>query len=308
MQFNIPIAYFIFNRPDCTKKSFSIIRDQKPKKLLIISDGPRSENLDDKKKCKECLEIVSQIDWPCDIKTNYSDINLGMKERNITGLNWAFSIEEELLILEDDNLPTNEFFKFVEEIVPIYRNNEKIFQITGVNWQDGNFRGDGSYYFSKYNNLWGWVTWRRNWKKYDVKISAWPDYKKSDNWKKKCPNNIERYYWEKLFDEFYSKEINSWAYAWLFSAFYNNRLTITPNVNLVKNVGLHGDGTHEFKNKNSLMKPYGKIKFPIIHPKYIEENFRADEYTFNNIFGGNEMKSIKGKFKKFLKKVLFNNI
>ena len=69
MQFNIPIAYFIFNRPDCTKKSFSIIRDQKPKKLLIISDGPRSENLDDKKNCKECLEIVSQIDWPC--KTNY---------------------------------------------------------------------------------------------------------------------------------------------------------------------------------------------------------------------------------------------
>ena len=55
---------------------------------------------------------------------------------------------------------------------------------------------------------------------------------------KKNPNDIERYYWEKLFDEYYSNEINSWAYAWLFSAFYNDSLTVTPNVNLVKNVGL----------------------------------------------------------------------
>ena len=308
MQFDIPIVYFIFNRPDCTKKSFSIIRNQKPKKLFIISDGPRVQNFNDKEKCKECLEIVNQIDWPCDVKTNYSNINLGMKERNITGLNWAFSFEEELLILEDDNLPVDEFFKFVEKVAPIYRNNEKIFQITGVNWQDGIIRGDSSYYFSKYNNLWGWVTWKRNWKKYDVKISEWPNYKKSENWKKKNPNDIERYYWEKLFDEYYSNEINSWAYAWLFSAFYNDSLTVTPNVNLVKNVGLHGDGTHEFKNKNSLTKPYGQIKFPLVHPKNIEENSEADEYTFNNIFGGKEMKSIKGQFKKFIKKILFNYI
>ena len=308
MQFNIPIAYFVFNRPECTKKSFSIIRDQKPKKLIIISDGPRAGNMDDKKKCKECLEIVSQIDWPCDVKTNHSDINLGMKKRNITGLNWAFSFEDELLILEDDNLPIDDFFKFIEEVAPIYRNNEKIFQITGVNWQDNKIRGGASYYFSKYNNLWGWVTWKRNWKKYDVKISAWPNYKKSENWKKKCPNNTERYYWEKLFDDYYSNEINSWAYAWLFSAFYNNSLTVTPNVNLVRNVGLHGDGTHEFKNKSSLMKSYGKIKFPLVHPKNIGGNFEADEYTFDNIFGGKEMKSIKGQFKKFLKKILFNHI
>jgi hypothetical protein len=308
MQFNIPIAYFFFNRPEQTNKSFSIIRAQKPKKLMLISDGPRFGNLDDEKKCKECLEIVSQIDWPCDVKTNHSDINLGMKKRNITGLNWAFSFEEELLILEDDNLPINNFFKFIEELAPIYRNNEKIFQITGVNWQDKKIRGSASYYFSKYNNLWGWLTWRRSWKKYDVKISAWPDYKKSNNWKKKCPKNIERYYWEKLFDDYYSSEVNSWAYAWLFAAFYNNGLTVTPNVNLVQNNGLDGDGTHEFKDKISLLKPYGEIKFPLTHPNDIQENLEADNYTFDNIFDGKKLKSIKGKFKTFFKRLLSNYI
>ncbi len=308
MQFSIPIAYFIFNRPERTKKSFSIIKAQKPKKLMIISDGPRSGNVDDKKKCKECLEIVSQIDWPCEVKTNFSNVNLGMKKRNITGLNWAFSLEEEILILEDDNLPIDDFFKFIEEVVPIYRDNEQILQITGVNWQDDKIRGNASYYFSKYNNLWGWVTWKRNWKKYDVKISEWPNYKNSANWKKKCPNDIERYYWEKLFDEYFAKEINSWAYAWLFCAFYYNCLTVTPNVNLVKNSGLDGDGTHEFKNKSGLLKPYGKIKFPLVHPLDIKENIEADEYTFNNIFGGNKMKSIKGQFKEYLKKLLSNYI
>lgn len=308
MQFNIPIAYFIFNRPERTRKSFSIIRAQRPKKLMIISDGPRSGNIDDKQKCEECLKIVSQIDWPCEVKTNFSNVNLGMKKRNITGLNWAFSFEEEILILEDDNLPNNDFFKFIEEVVPIYRDNEKIFQITGVNWQDNTIRGNASYYFSKYNNLWGWVTWKRNWKKYDVNISDWPKYKNSTNWRKKCPNNIERNYWENIFDEYYTKEVNSWAYAWLFCAFYNNCLTITPNVNLVKNSGLHGDGTHEFKNKKGLIKPYGKIEFPLVHPLDIKENVDGDEYTFNNVFGGNKMKSIKGQVKKYLRKLLFNYI
>ena len=303
-QFNIPITYFIFNRPELTKKSFSIIKRQKPKNLMIVADGPRKNVFDDKKKCKECRLIVSQVDWPCKVLTNYSDINLGMKKRNITGLNWAFSKENELIVLEDDNLPKDDFFKFVKELMPLYRNNKKVFQITGVNWQDNQSIGDGSYYFSKYNNIWGWASWKRSWKKYDENISKWPEYKKSDKWKKKCPDKIEREYWEKLFDNYYSNEINSWAYAWLFAAFYNNSLTITPNVNLVQNEGIYGDGTHKFKNKKKLIKPLKSIKFPLKHPNKIEQNVEGDNYTFNSIFGGSQMRSIKGKVIRFIKKNL----
>lgn len=46
-----PVVLIIFNRPDTTEKVFAGIAMAKPKKLLVIADGPRMDHPEDKPKC-----------------------------------------------------------------------------------------------------------------------------------------------------------------------------------------------------------------------------------------------------------------
>lgn len=71
-----------------------------------------------------------------------------------------------------------EFFWFCRELLEHYRDDTRIMTISGDNFQFDRKRGDGSYYFSKYPQLWGWATWRRAWKYYDVNMKNFEEFKK----------------------------------------------------------------------------------------------------------------------------------
>lgn len=300
IKFDTPVAFFIFNRPWITAKSFNKIKMIKPKNLYIIADGPRDNNKNDIIRCEETRNIVKNIDWDCNLNINFAEKNLGMKERNISGLNWLFSKVDMAIILEDDNLADLSFFRFASELLNYYKNNKKIFQITGVNWQDGIVRNNASYYFSKYNHLWGWATWKRCWEYYDKNIPYWSHWKKTHEWKEICPDPIERIFWTKLFNTYVKEEVNSWAYPWLLTAFYHKGLTVVPNKNLVRNIGFFGGGTHEFSQSTVLEKETHSLNQKIIHPKNVECDDLADQYAFNNIFDGKNLRSTKNRIKFFL--------
>lgn len=126
------IIFLIFNRPDCTKHVFDQIRQAKPEKLFIVADGPRAENNSDKYLCTETRNIVKDIDWECQVLTNYADTNLGCKRRVSSGITWAFEYIDEAIILEDDCLPAPSFFTFCATLLDYYRNDENVFQINGT--------------------------------------------------------------------------------------------------------------------------------------------------------------------------------
>ncbi|NKQ38695.1 MAG: N-acetyl-alpha-D-glucosaminyl L-malate synthase BshA, partial [Methanosarcinales archaeon] len=90
-----PVAFIIFNRPDTTKQVFAEIAKAKPLKLLIIADGPRANHPEDIEKCAAARAIIDNVDWDCEVLTNYSDINLGCKDRVSSGLDWVFDTVEE---------------------------------------------------------------------------------------------------------------------------------------------------------------------------------------------------------------------
>jgi hypothetical protein len=282
--FETPIVYFIFNRPECTIESFNSIRIQKPSQLFIIADGPRT--IEENIKCQQVRNITEYIDWPCEVRRNYSEINLGLKERVSSGLNWAFSIVEKAIILEDDCIAHPDFFTFCDSLLSKYENDPRVSVITGNNFQNGTIRGDGSYYFSKYNHCWGWATWRYSWELYDGQISFWNEFSNSDKWKTINLNANERRYWHKIFMQSILNQVDSWAYPWTASIWYKGGLTITPNINLVSNIGFGNDSTHT----NQADSPFSKMKTgsigSIIHPKNIIQDQDADLYVFNHNFGG----------------------
>ncbi|MFM7711944.1 MAG: glycosyltransferase family 2 protein, partial [Microcystis sp.] len=142
--------------PDTTARVFEAIRQAKPPKLLVVADGPRADRADDIEKCKAARAIIEGVDWDCEVLTNYSDVNLGCKNRVSSGLNWVFDTVEEAIILEDDCVPDPTFFRFCEELLEYYRHDQRIMVISGNNFQFGKKRTGYSYYFSVYTHCWGW--------------------------------------------------------------------------------------------------------------------------------------------------------
>ena len=134
MNNEIPIAYIVFNRPFHTKQSFEVLKNLKPKKLFIIADGPRTNFPKDKNLCKMVREIVEHVEWECEVRYNFSDKNMGLKNRVSSGIDWVFDHCDKAIILEDDCIPNPEFFNFCDCLLARYKNNDKISVITGNNF------------------------------------------------------------------------------------------------------------------------------------------------------------------------------
>jgi hypothetical protein len=280
-----PIAYIIFNRPRHTRETFEVIRAQRPSHLLIIADGPRAGHPTDTERCRETREIVENIDWPCQVQRNYAQQNMGCKARVSSGLDWVFEQVERAIVLEDDCLPNADFFGFCDALLDRYATDERVWVVTGNNFQRGKKRGDAAYYFSKYNHCWGWATWRRAWQHYRVDMPYWPEWKDTKDWREKTSDIIERKVWEGLLNRVKAGEIDTWDYQWTACVWYYGGLTATPNVNLVTNIGFGPEATHTVTSSDEFgleANPLG----PLTHPGAVRQNFAADKFVFNQNFGG----------------------
>ena len=133
-QLGTPVAFLVFNRPDTTARVFAEIARARPPKLLVVADGPRTDVPGEPERCQAARAIVEHgVDWPCQVLTNYADSNLGCKRRVSSGLDWVFDMVEAAIILEDDCLPHPTFFRFCEELLDRYRDDERIMTVSGIN-------------------------------------------------------------------------------------------------------------------------------------------------------------------------------
>ena len=304
-QLTTPVAFIIFNRPDTTARVFAEIAKVKPPKLLVVADGPRPSRSNEVDKCAAARAVIEQVDWDCELITNYSDINMGCRQRVSSGLDWIFKMVEEAIILEDDCLPHPTFFRFCDELLEKYRDDERIMAISGNNFQAGRKRTHYSYYFSRYNHLWGWATWCRAWHYYDVDMKLWPEIKTQNRLKDILEDSDAVKYWLDKFQMIYEgreRRADTWDYQWTFACWLQSGLTILPNVNLISNIGFNTDATHTLNKWSRVANlPVEAINFPLKYPPYMVRNAQADAFTHNVLFKSNIItRNIKRLAKKFL--------
>lgn len=279
MTISTPVAFLIFNRPKLTKIVFEAIRQAKPQKLLVVADGPRFP--EEVEKCQRTQEIINQIDWECEVLTNFSQTNLGCKQRVSSGLNWIFSEVEEAIILEDDCLPAPSFFYYCQTLLEYYRHDERIMAICGENYYQS--ETTYSYRFSKYSHMWGWASWRRAWNYYDVDMKTWTEYMNKNFIASACEDPWEQKYWTNTFNSVFKGEVNTWDYQWIYNCFSQNGLSIVPNTNLISNIGYGLDATHTLNETHCSNLPTNDI-WSVEHPLFIVRDKVADNYTFNYRF------------------------
>jgi len=283
-----PVVFLIFRRPDLTARVFEAIRQAQPTKLLIVADGARNE--EEAILCQETRAVTEQIDWDCEVLRNYSDVNLGCRQRVSSGITWAFEQVEEAIILEDDCLPHPSFFSYCENLLDYYRDDDRIIAISSQNYQDRNQRTPYSYYFSKYNHVWGWATWRRAWKHWHFDPEKWIEFRDTGLIKFICDDPYEEKYWTQVFNTlFLEGKPNTWDYPWVFACWSQSGLTALPNVNLVSNIGFGSGATHTFGDSpfaNMAVEDIGEIN----HPPFVVRHIEGDRYTFDHHYGGKARK------------------
>jgi hypothetical protein len=293
------VAFILFNRPDLTQIVFNAIRQAQPQRLLVIADGPRTSS--EKLKCLEARGIINQVDWKCEVSTNFSDENLGCRNRISSGLDWVFDQVEEAIILEDDCLPAPSFFPFCQTLLDRFRYDKRIMAISGNNFQNGILRTPYSYYFSKYNHCWGWATWRRSWEHWNFSATPWMEFKNAGLVDQLSEDPYEIAYWRKIFDNlFLEGKPDTWDYAWTFKCWSQGGLTILPNTNMVTNIGFREDGTHTTQTNPLTANLPSHDIWEISHPPFVIRHKQADLYTFDHNFGGLRMKRKKNLFTRLL--------
>jgi len=284
----LPVLLLTFNRPNETEMMIKKLSFMKPTKLYISQDGPRKNHQLDEDLCSEVKKVFKTINWDCEVFYKINDNNLGCRETVSKAINWFFSNEEKGIILEDDCLPSNSFFLFCEKMLDKYENSTEVYVVSGSNFQNNNKIGNADYYFSKYAHCWGWATWKRAWLCYDNSMKFWEKLKKSKHWKNLHPSSLEKKYWERIFDDVKNNRIDSWAYVWLASIWNSKGVTITPNINLVINIGFNKDATNTLYSSNTNFKKltFQEFKNKISDPQEIKVNNFADNFVFQNHFNG----------------------
>ena len=297
-EFQTPILFIIFNRPDTTRAVFEEIKKIKPSRLFIAADGPRKNKPGEVNNCEQARQIEKSIDWPCEVHKKFSDVNLGCKIGVSSAINWFFENVTEGIILEDDCLPNSSFFNFCQQLLYKYRNINEVKMISGSNFRDK--QTDESYYFSRIPHIWGWATWKRAWSEYDLQMKAYPDFKKNNSISKIFRNKKIQRFWIKLFDKLYQGAIDTWDGQWVYTIYRNNGLSISPGVNMISNIGFGENATHT-KGSSSLSNLPKEDIEKITHPEQMLVDAASDDMVFKKIFYSSIFKRIIGKIKHILK-------
>jgi hypothetical protein len=280
-----PVLVIGFNRPDFTQAAFEALRSVKPRQLFFAVDGPRNQAAREASIVSQVQSAVSLIDWDCEVRTLFRTSNLGCKLAVSKAITWFFDNVSAGIILEDDCLPAASFFYFAADLLDRYRDDDRIAMISGDNFSPHDNETKYDYRFSIFPHIWGWASWRRAWQCYDPEMRQWPQVRNGGFVRDLIGEQRLTDYWLTVFDRTYSGQIDTWDFQWTFCCWMNRWLAITPNINLVSNIGC-GDGraTNTLHRGNPAANlPRGEMRFPIRHPPNVVRDLSADAITMSKL-------------------------
>lgn len=278
------VLFLTFNRPDLFRRVADAVGQAGPRQVFVSIDGPRAGRPDDTILCSEVRKLAQSLEWATQIHLKAEQNNMGCGPAVASAISWALSQVEELIIIEDDCLPDPSFLIFCDELLQRYRDDERVMQIAGNNWGAAEERYGGySYAFNAFAPIWGWATWRRAWQHYDFKMESWPRIKASGLIEGMALSPRFRKVMQYEFERVYAGE-GTWDHQWQYAVLRQNGLSISPQRNLVANLGFRADATnYTGLDRVFSFLPVEPLAFPLKHPPEVMRNASV-ESVFEKIY------------------------
>ena len=294
MRSNFPVVLIIYNRNEILKKILAVLVNVKIKKLYVIADGPKN-NKNDIEKVNKTRKLIEQNYKNLKIKI-YSKKNLGLKKRIITGLDLVFAKEKAAIILEDDCIPSKDFFIFINTMLKKFENDKTIASIGGSNHLS-EFGKNSSYIKSKYFNSWGWATWKDRWLNKNLDPKYLLNSKKNYILHKYLGSLRAKMYWRFRIWLIKKERVDSWAYLWSFYNFINKKKHILPNRNLINNIGIGKNSTNTLRLPYKYFLKNNKKKYKLNFSFNLLESNKYDSLVEDTVFSKNLINRLRWIFK-----------
>lgn len=280
-----PVLLIGFNRPDTMQIVFNEVRKARPRKLYYAVDCAREGKAGETELVNLVKEIIKQVDWACDVHTLFQKKNQGCGYGPAEAISWAFENEDCLIVLEDDCVPSQSFFRFCDEMLERYKNDYRVNIVSGRSHHAGTkFFEDKDYILTHYAHTWGWATWKRAWKLFDIRMNDVPSFLKEggfinilfteeeakffNNWLSRIHQNIDK------------ECTHSWDAQWVYARLKNGGLGIVPARNLIQNIGEFG--THSSGHHKAFELLSEELPCVLRHPLYVIPCREYDCMHFHN--------------------------
>ena len=272
-----PVVLLGYRRPDHTSQVFQAIREARPAQLFLVMDGPKPTARGDAEAVGKTREILEHIDWPTDVRRLYASSNLGLKVRVTSGLDAVFEEVEHAIIVEDDCLPSPDFFRFATEMLERYGEDPRVGMVSGSSRLRGKPVSPYSYDFSRDVRIWGWATWARTWKEFSHSgdLAATWDTRQQQSLAKQFPSGARQRSMAKMLA--HASGLDSWALPFVIHCVSRGYVNPVPVENLVTNIGLGPTSTHTQFESWVAEVPWGHLSFPLVHPPEVLPNDLLDQ-------------------------------
>ena len=275
MQNFAPIALFVYNRPEHTRRTIKFLKQNllaEQSRLFIFSDA--SKNQSSQILVEQVREIIKSVDGFLEVQIIERKSNMGLADSIIDGVSRLVKEYGKVIVFEDDLISSSYPLQYFNDALKRYQNEEKVMHI-GAYMYALNDESLPETFFYRAATSWGWATWDRAWINFEPDIDQLIS---QFNTEKKHQFSIEgaMNFWKQI-QEFKSGKNNSWAIRWYASIFLKGGLTLNPSQSLINNIGHDGTGIHSGLNDiyNVIINPQPIHFFP--------EKIKEDQQAYLSI-------------------------
>jgi len=298
MQHLAPIALFVYNRPEHTRRTLAYLKNNQladESRLYIFSDAAKTPA--DAANVEEVRELIKQVEGFKSIKITERKENIGLANSIIAGVSQLVNQYGKVIVFEDDLLASPYTLTYFNQALDKYAKQDKVMHIGAYMFPLQDAATLPETFFFRAATSWGWATWDRAWKYFEPDVNKLIEqFDQPKILRFSIEGNMN--FWKQI-QEFKNGKNNSWAIRWYASIFLRGGLTLNPAKSLIENIGNDGSGIH---SNNEDLYQVQISKQPVTHfPDTITENEAA--YHSIRYFGKHHKGSLLQRGLRFLKQL-----
>ena len=273
----LSVLIVAYQRPDNVEKIVDLCLQAGIERIYIALDAPKDNNSQASANHQLIRNIVKEkrIIQNISLKELVQQKNVGCAQNVIQGCDWIFASEEYVCVLEDDCIPSLDFFSYVQITLPQVDVLDNVLVSCGMQVAPEHLF-QNSVVSSSYPQIWGWATTRKKWhqitKIFDEQICFLKLFKSND------PISI---YWLAGAKRALEGYVDAWDTILTRYMISNGFKSFVPSVPLVSNVGNDEHATHTKHDSPFLNRTTGTF---LSSPHFIELSPELDIWLENNFY------------------------
>lgn len=252
-----PVLVLAYRRSDLLAELLTCLPQDR--RIYIHIDGATKNTMFD---VQETVRVAYEykLRYPSGlINLLHQDRNLGNLGSFKASMEWVFSEEEELILLEDDIRFTNSFFQYMDWSLSKFKESSRIFHINGLSFLDA-IPGRHRLFESYSCRPWGFGTWKRSWKLYkqsppipinpESVLSApiFDNVELTESFRRKWVDRFARY----------NDGTDTYDLSWNYTAWINSLYALSPRRTYTTNIGFDSRSLHT-KHKPKALRNLKKM-------------------------------------------------